>query len=77
MRQRDVWVGFEVAHIFPLAYERHWIDHNFNRWISLPPETGGIINSVQNGLLLRTDIHQLFNGYAFSINPDVYTPNLT
>lgn len=35
------------------------------------PDTGGTINSVQNGLLLRSDIHQLFDFYDFSINPDV------
>jgi hypothetical protein len=67
----NVWFGFEAAHIFPLAYERHWLDHNYDRWISLSPENGKKINSVQNGLLLKSDIHQLFDSYAFSINPDV------
>jgi hypothetical protein len=32
----------------------------------------GFINSVQNGLLLRSDIHQLFHGHDVSINPDVH-----
>ncbi|OXV09932.1 hypothetical protein Egran_02305 [Elaphomyces granulatus] len=31
---------------------------------------GGAINSVQNGILLRTDIHQLFDSFAIAINPD-------
>jgi hypothetical protein len=70
------WFGFEAAHIFPLAYEGHWNQYNFGRWISLQPERGGLINSVQNGLLLRSDIHQLFDAYAFSINPDVCISNL-
>jgi hypothetical protein len=65
------WRGFEAAHVFPLAYEGHWIEHNYDRWITIPPETGGTINSVQNGLLLRSDIHELFDNYDFSINPDV------
>lgn len=65
------WRGFEAAHIFPLAYEDHWNQHNFTRWITIPPVTGGFINSVQNGLLLRNDIHNLFDNYVFSINPDV------
>jgi hypothetical protein len=69
------WWGFEAAHIFPLAYEGYWKQHNFGRWISLQPERGGSINSVQNGLLLRSDIHQLFDGYAFSINPNVCIPD--
>jgi hypothetical protein len=64
----DWWDGFEAAHIFPLAYERYWMDHNYGRWIS---QRGGAINSVQNGLLLRSDIHQSFDLYNVTINPDV------
>jgi len=67
----DMWTGFESAHIFPLAYEGHWNQHNYGRWITIQPDTGGSINSVQNGLLLRSDIHELFDAYAISINPDV------
>lgn len=66
---RDIWWGFHAAHLFPLAYHVHWKDENYSRWITtdaLDP-----INSVQNGILLRSDIHQLFDNYAFSINPDV------
>ncbi|KAF8859306.1 hypothetical protein BDZ45DRAFT_589974 [Acephala macrosclerotiorum] len=70
----DEWWGFEAAHIFPLAYEQHWREYNYGRWISTPPNgeeiKGGKINSVQNGLLLRGDIHQGFDMYKFSINPD-------
>ena len=65
----DEWDGFEAAHIFPLAYEEDWRNDNFERWISVPATTGGSINSVQNGILLRCDIHQLFDSYNFSINP--------
>jgi hypothetical protein len=67
----DNWTGFEAAHIFPLAYEQHWASYSFSRWISILPDRGGSINSIQNGLLLRSDIHQLFDLYWFSINPDV------
>jgi hypothetical protein len=71
----DLWTGFEAAHIFPLAFEGLWKDYNYGRWIKSPPNEdeiqGGKINSVQNGLLLRSDIHQLFDMYCFSINPDV------
>lgn len=67
----DDWVGFEAAHIFPLAYEQYWTNYNYGRWISIIPDRGGTINSVQNGLLLRSDIHQRFDLYMFSINPDV------
>jgi hypothetical protein len=67
----NIWRGFEAAHIFPLAYEEHWRNNNFARWISIPPIAGGSINSIQNGILLNCTIHQLFNSFAFSINPDV------
>jgi HNH endonuclease len=71
----DDWVGLEVAHIFPLAYEQYWKLHNYGRWISITPDVGGSINSVQNGLLLESGIHQLFDMYRFSINPDVCVCN--
>ena len=58
---RGSWAGFEAAYIFPLAYEGHWIQHDYGRWISIHPTTGGSINSVQNGLLLDNTIHTLFD----------------
>ena len=30
---------------------------------------------MQNGPLLRGDLHQLFDNYAFSINPGICIPN--
>src|SRR6266516_4119444 len=70
--KRGLWFGFEAAHIFPLAREGDWNQYNFGRWITLPPqrESAGTINSVQNGLLLRSDLHKGFDAYSFSINPD-------
>src|SRR4051794_40799692 len=68
---RGLWVGFEAAHIFPPAYERHWTNYDYSRWITVPATGGGSINSVQNGVLLRDDIHSLFDSYLISINPDV------
>ncbi|KAF8533552.1 HNH endonuclease-domain-containing protein [Trichophaea hybrida] len=67
-----IWRGFEAAHIFPLAYEGHWNKENYGRWITIPAatESTGTINSVQNGMLLRADIHSLFDSYDISINPD-------
>lgn len=77
---RNNWTSFEAAHIFPLAFEGLWKDLNYGRWILTPQDgeeisgeeiSGGKINSVQNGLLLDSGIHQLFDMYWFSINPDV------
>ena len=67
------WICFEVAHIFPLAYEDHWNESNYSRWITVPPtnESDGSIHSVQNGMLLTRDMHALFDGYDVAINPDV------
>jgi HNH endonuclease len=59
---------------FPLAYEGEWHRKNYDRWITVPPKEGGKVYSVQNGLLLRCDIHQLFDAYGVSINPDVCVP---
>ncbi|KAF8449902.1 HNH endonuclease-domain-containing protein [Kalaharituber pfeilii] len=70
LAEYGIWFGFEAAHVFPLAYEGHWNDQQFDRWITIVPVSGGSINSVQNGLLLRADIHSLFENYAISINPD-------
>ena len=71
-----IWRGLEAAHIFPLAYEENWTQHNFSRWINIPPVTAttASTNSVQNKILLRADIHLLFDRYDISINPDVWAP---
>jgi HNH endonuclease len=66
----DHWWGFEAGHVFPLAYEVSWHKGNYDRWIAILPEERGM-NSVQNGLLLRSDVRQLFDNYAASINTDV------
>lgn len=70
---RGNWTGLEATHIFPVAFEGDWVRLDYGRWISLP-FTGSGINSVQNGMLLRADIHTLFDSYLISINPDVRIP---
>ncbi|KAK9242803.1 hypothetical protein V1506DRAFT_570678 [Lipomyces tetrasporus] len=54
---RGIWRGFEVAHVFPVASEQLFIYDNG-------------INSCQNGLLMQSTVHQMFDGLDFSINPD-------
>ena len=70
------WAGLETAHFFPPAYQRHWAEHNYGRCITIQPESGGSINSVQNGILLEATLHQLFESYIVSINPDVCIPSI-
>ncbi|KAK9242360.1 HNH endonuclease-domain-containing protein [Lipomyces tetrasporus] len=65
------WRGFEAAHIFPVSSEEYFVQNGFSRWITNrigPRDTG--INSSQNGLLMLSNIHQKFDGFDFSINPD-------
>ncbi|PUU84237.1 hypothetical protein B9Z19DRAFT_1037569 [Tuber borchii] len=64
------WGGLEVTHIFPLAHETHWNIRDYGRLISIPPKSGRSIDSVQNGILLRSDIRCHFESYLISINPD-------
>lgn len=70
-RTSTKWVGFDAAHVFPLAYEKQWLEGDYGRHVDIVPPRGGSINSVQNGLLLNTSMHHLFDQYLFSINPDV------
>ena len=70
-RKYDNWVGFEAAHIVPLAFQGYWNTNNSSRWVTIPTTGGEPMNSVQNGLLLRSDLHRLFDSYQVSINPDV------
>ena len=65
------YTGFQAAHIYPLAYKRHWIDADLGRWITDESTQGDTINNVQNGLLLFGGIHALFHTYSLSIDPDV------
>ncbi|KAI5843787.1 HNH endonuclease-domain-containing protein [Morchella snyderi] len=67
---RGMWSGFQAAHIFPLAYLYDWNANNFGSLISIESTDGEPINSVQNGMLLRADIHILFDSYELSIDPD-------
>ncbi|RPA95771.1 hypothetical protein L873DRAFT_1697010 [Choiromyces venosus 120613-1] len=71
-RRSGRWIGLQAAHIFPLAYEGYWNDHGYGRWITVPPAraSDGLINSVQNGILLSIDVHNFFDNYHLTINPD-------
>lgn len=64
---RGIWAGFEAAHIFPRAFESH-----FNpRWITNRDEGETGIDSTQNGMLLDARIHQLWDSYLITVDPDV------
>ncbi|EPE04271.1 hypothetical protein F503_01275 [Ophiostoma piceae UAMH 11346] len=68
----DNWIPFQAAHVLPIAYANEWRSQGFARLITIPPPPphhNDTINSVQNGFLMRSDIHQLFDSYHFSILP--------
>lgn len=63
------WAGFHAAHIFPLDSETDWVQHSYgHRWLT---DGTASINSPQNGLLMGPTMHDLFDQFLFSINPDV------
>ncbi|KAI9762577.1 MAG: hypothetical protein M1840_001203 [Geoglossum simile] len=66
------WTAFEAAHIFPLELEILWLEFNYGRWVDDIDDDAGIskINSCQNGLLLWSDVHKMFDQYLLSVNPD-------
>ncbi|KAF8459624.1 HNH endonuclease-domain-containing protein [Kalaharituber pfeilii] len=66
------WTMFEAAHIFPLQKESYWRENNFGRYITDMGDTAGLskINSIQNGFLLRRDLHVAFDNYLIAVNPD-------
>jgi HNH endonuclease len=66
------WSHFEAAHIFPLEKESLWIQFNYGRWVTDMDDTVRVskINSCQNGLIPRRDIHNPFDQYLISVNPD-------
>jgi hypothetical protein len=69
---------FDAVHIFSFAREKTWVEKGMARFITdaVPPTQQGEtkIHSVQNGLLLKTDIHGLFDAYAVTVNVDVRSP---
>jgi hypothetical protein len=64
-----MWTGFEAAHIFPLERRELWRQCNFDRLITRPARNP--INSVQNGMLVSSSAHRLFDSFLISVNPDV------
>ncbi|OBT46244.1 hypothetical protein VE00_02284 [Pseudogymnoascus sp. WSF 3629] len=66
--EADDWVTFQAAHIFPLALHHIFTTHGFSQLISYSHPLG--INSPQNGVLLKADIHSLWDSYDISVNPD-------
>lgn len=72
---RGYLISFKAAQIFLLAYQEHWCHKNDCYGLLYLSDTGGpvLVNLVQSVLLLRTDLHALFNRYHLSMNRFVKT----
>ncbi|KAK9316877.1 hypothetical protein V1522DRAFT_434347 [Lipomyces starkeyi] len=68
---RNRWTAFQVAHSVPLSSEDYFVQSGFSRRITnRKDERDTGINSCQNGLLMQSGIHALFDDFGFSVNPD-------
>ncbi|KAJ7229197.1 hypothetical protein GGX14DRAFT_617291, partial [Mycena pura] len=72
---RDDYSRFKTAHIYPRAHDATWIERGYPSRItdtaSLQTVGGPAkIDSVQNVILLRTDLHDAWDNYKFGVNPD-------
>ncbi|KAK9312703.1 hypothetical protein V1524DRAFT_479035 [Lipomyces starkeyi] len=67
----DEWTSFEAAHIFPLSHEELFRSLDYPQYVTNRCDdspTG--ICSCQNGLLMRSNIHQQFDSFNFAVDPD-------
>jgi len=65
---------FKATHIFPRAYETEWVSNGYPSLItdSAPLEVVGgssKIDSLQNVLLLRSDLHNAWDNHSIAVNP--------
>ncbi|KAF3113168.1 hypothetical protein TWF706_010157 [Orbilia oligospora] len=69
---RGNWKAFEAAHIWPLSKGTEWVRQNAGRWVT---DSDGLsnedkMNSPQNGILLSSNSHTLFNSHTLAVNPE-------
>lgn len=69
------FAGFDAVHIFPVANEDEWVNEGYERFMRDGAKLEDVsltkINSAQNGLLMRSDIHALWVAWGVGINADV------
>ncbi|KAM5474565.1 hypothetical protein MauCBS54593_002141 [Microsporum audouinii] len=59
------WTTYEAAHIFPLSLSSLFTQIGLRNTI----EDDRGVNSPKNGILLKSDIHQLWDTYSIAVNP--------
>ena len=72
----------KAAHIFPRSFDAEWIAKGFKSQITDPEPYNHIgghlkIDSIQNVILLRTDLHYAWNAYEIGIDVMVISSLLT
>lgn len=63
------WIGFETAHIFPLALDQLFDSLGFTELGTAHNHPIGV-NTPQNGILVHSNIHRLWDDYSIAINPN-------
>ncbi|KAK9235709.1 HNH endonuclease-domain-containing protein [Lipomyces kononenkoae] len=68
---RNDWTSFHACHIFPISFEEYFVQKGFSGCITnRADERDTGINSCQNGLLMQSNVHERFDKFLFSVNPD-------
>ncbi|KAJ6187864.1 hypothetical protein N7519_002772 [Penicillium mononematosum] len=68
------FLGLDATHVFPVCMMEEWRRDGYRRYITDTRPDSEIgesgLYSVQNGLLLRADIHPHFDGFQIGFDPD-------
>lgn len=69
------WSPLRAAHIFPRAHVDEWVSKQFHHLVTdtaPASDVGGSskIDSVQNVIMLRSDLRDMWDNYEFGVNPD-------
>ncbi|KAF8642878.1 hypothetical protein AX16_009384 [Volvariella volvacea WC 439] len=69
------YTRFEVTHIWPRAHDDEWNKRGYPYLVNDPAplkEVGGAtkIDSIQNVITLRSDLHRGWDNYEFGVDPD-------
>jgi len=74
-QQSRTWRRLKAAHIYPRVHDVEWNNEGYPSLITDPAPIlalGGPskIDSIQNVILLRSDLHDAWDNYEFAVNPD-------
>lgn len=58
---KNNWKGYHAAHIFPLEKAQDWLQLQMHRLDMPQSDAASKMNSAQNGMLLRMDLHDVLS----------------